>query len=178
MTMNKSMLHAHQEDFKIQKRILQTVEKNLSGKNKVHAEEIASSIMKQAFRYHLDPYIIAAVIKGESNFNPRAVGSMGEIGLMQLKEKTAIWISRKMHLKWEGKKSLYNPVRNIELGSAYLGYLNGRLGKSGGYLYLAAYNMGYYSVARNLAKKIHPEIYSKHIMKKYLTLNESTSTVL
>lgn len=128
--------------------------------------------MHESYKYHLDPYIIAAVIKGESRFNPKAIGSMGEIGLMQLKESTAKWIAKKMNIPWRGKKSLYDPLTNIKIGSAYLGYLNERLAEHGETLYLDAYNMGYGSVAKSLSKNIRPRIYSKNIMKMYLSLNE------
>lgn len=169
-------LHAHLEDPALRQRILKTVKENLSVKNKVYAHVITSTIMHEAYKYRLDPYIIAAVIKGESNFNPRAVGSMGEIGLMQLKESTAKWITKKMKISWRGKRSLYDPLTNIKIGSAYLGYLNEKLESHGGHLYLDAYNRGYWSVAKSLAKNIQPAIYSKNIMKKYLSLNSANES--
>lgn len=131
--------------------------------------------MTQSKKYKLDPYIVLAMIDGESSFNPVIVGSMGEVGLMQLRVSTAKWVCEKMDLNWQGNKSLKDPVINIKIGTAYLSYLRKRLGDRGGYLYLAAYNMGYQSLTRALAKKIHPTFYSKHVMKRYLTLNEKPS---
>ena len=56
-----------------------------------------------------------AVIKHESNFNPRATGKAGEIGLMQVKCRTA---------RGEGFKgacsSLYNVDNNLRYGMRYL----------------------------------------------------------
>ncbi|WP_432343619.1 lytic transglycosylase domain-containing protein [Shinella yambaruensis] len=56
-----------------------------------------------------------AVVRVESNFNPRARGSAGEIGLMQIKPATA----RMMGYRG-GAKGLYDPETNIKFGMKYL----------------------------------------------------------
>lgn len=170
------VLDANSYHPSIRQKILLTVKKNLPQKHKYAAHSITSTIMLQANKYKLDPYIITAVIAGESSFNPHAIGSLGEVGLMQLRENTAKWICMKMGLAWHGKKSLKDPMTNIRIGTAYLSYLHDRLGSRGGYLYLAAYNMGFVSVSRNLAKNVHPKKYSIHVMKRYITLNEKATT--
>ncbi|MEX3010109.1 lytic transglycosylase domain-containing protein [Hoeflea sp. TYP-13] len=57
-----------------------------------------------------------AVVRVESNFNPKARGRAGEIGLMQIKLATA----RLMGYKGS-KKGLYDPETNIKYGMKYLG---------------------------------------------------------
>jgi soluble lytic murein transglycosylase-like protein len=54
-------------------------------------------------------------VRVESNFNPRARGSAGEIGLMQIKPATA----RMMGYRG-GAKGLYDPETNIKFGMKYL----------------------------------------------------------
>lgn len=136
------------------------------------ASVVAETIMKQSTLHKIDPWMITAVIAGESSFNPNAIGPIGEIGLMQLRPKTAEWIAQKSNIKWKGKRHLKNPIYNIQIGVAYLGYLKKRYSPQGGHLYLAAYNMGESSLLRLLSNKIQPNVYRLHIMKNYLAINK------
>lgn len=67
-------------------------------------------------RSHGVPVKLArAVVRVESNFNPRARGRAGEVGLMQIKPSTARGIG------FSGSaKALYNPNTNLKWGMAYL----------------------------------------------------------
>ena len=56
-----------------------------------------------------------AVIKVESSFNPHAVGSVGEVGLMQLRPETAAMLGYK-----GGVTGLFEPEVNVHYGVAYL----------------------------------------------------------
>ena len=56
-----------------------------------------------------------AVVRVESNFNPKARGSAGEIGLMQIKPATA-----RMMGYSGSSKGLYDPETNIRFGMKYL----------------------------------------------------------
>jgi soluble lytic murein transglycosylase-like protein len=57
-----------------------------------------------------------AVVRVESNYNPKMRGSAGEIGLMQVKLQTA----RGMGYRGSAK-GLYEPATNIRYGMMYLG---------------------------------------------------------
>jgi soluble lytic murein transglycosylase-like protein len=75
----------------------------------------AALITKYAKKYGVSPELADAVVRIESNFNPKARGSAGEIGLMQIKPSTA----RMMGYSGSAK-GLYDPSTNIEYGMKYL----------------------------------------------------------
>lgn len=82
--------------------------------------------------------LVKAVIKVESNFNPRAVSKAGAIGLMQLMP---------VHFDTNGMSDPFNPRQNITAGSMYLGKLLKRY-KGDLVLSLSAYNAGPKAVDR------------------------------
>lgn len=134
--------------------------KHLSGR-------IANTIIEESEKYGFDPIFLMAVIENESSFNPKAIGTSGEIGLMQITPQTAEWITKKYNLDWKGKNSLKDPITNIRIGSAYLAYLREKF-EFQSQLYLAAYNMGSTNVRRALEKQILPKEYPSRVMKRYI----------
>lgn len=91
-----------------------------------------------AGKFRVDPKLVDAMIKVESQYNPRAVSSKGAMGLMQLIPATA---------ERFGVQNPFDPEQNVQGGVGYLRYLlnlfNGNLRLS-----LAAYNAGEHSVLR------------------------------
>ena len=98
-------------------------------------------------RYGVDPKLIMAMIKVESNFMPYAISSAGAVGLMQLLPSTA----RNMNIG-----NLYAPKENIEAGVRYFKYLyilfNGDYIKA-----IAAYNAGEKAVLKYNGIPPYPE---------------------
>lgn len=142
------------------------VKTSLAPKWKAQAKAISKTVIAESAKYKMDPVFVLAVIKTESKFNPVAVGSFGEIGLMQIKPDTAEWIAKKYKIRWEGKKTLENPASNIIIGMAYMNYLRSQFnGKA--LKYVSAYNMGPRNVRRLLAKNLKPAEYNSRVMKNY-----------
>lgn len=112
--------------------------------------------------YAVDPDLVRAVIKVESNFNPRAVSPKGARGLMQLMPQTARDL---------GVADVFDPALNIRGGVTYLSRLLSAL-EGNLPLSLAAYNAGLERVA---AKKEIPAIretrdYVEKVMNCYARL--------
>ncbi len=168
---DKSVVKKGEKASSLNDQIMMTVEKKLPKGFKALSWAVAHTIIEEAKKHNFDPYFVMAVIAGESSFNPRAVGPVGEIGLMQIRFTTGEWMAEIIGMKWKGEKTLRNPLDNIRLGTAYLAWLREKFDKNG-QLYIAAYNMGAKNVKNALEKKIRPKDYPKHVMKRYLAFYE------
>ncbi|WP_407353046.1 transglycosylase SLT domain-containing protein [Luteimonas sp. R10] len=103
-------------------------------------------IRSEAEKHALDPAWIAAEIRAESVFNPRARSSADARGLMQVLPATGAAVARRIGLSWRGGESLYDPATNIRLGTAYLREMKEKYGQP--YIAIAAYNAGPTPTAR------------------------------
>lgn len=111
-------------------------------------------ISKYSRENNLDPYMVAAVIRTESNFNPRAKSNKDAYGLMQITPETAEWVSNKMKLKDFEMSKLYEPEYSIKMGCWYLRDLANEFNNDPK-LYLAAYNGGRGNVEKWLNDSKH-----------------------
>jgi len=82
-----------------------------------------SLVQKAAATYNIDPLLILAVMREESNFSPTAVSSSGARGLMQLLPSTAEWIVESKLNQSFSEEALDDPDVNITLGAWYLRHL-------------------------------------------------------
>jgi len=89
----------------------------------------------------LDPYLVASLIRQESEFNPNAVSRANAVGLMQLLPKTGRLVAKQAKLKRYNASQLYTPAVNLELGTRYFRGMVDKFGGSFEYA-LAAYNAG------------------------------------
>lgn len=99
----------------------------------------ASLILDAARRHELDPALLTAVIRAESNFDPAAVSRRGAKGLMQLMPKTSALY---------GVADPLEPHANIDTGAKHLRSLLERY-RNNLELALAAYNAGEEAVERH-----------------------------
>ena len=123
-----------------------------------------SIIHKKAEKYRVDPHLVKAIIKTESNWNERAISMKGAIGLMQLMPSTV----HEMNVL-----DPFNPEDNIEGGTKYLRYLlqrfNGDLT-----LALAAYNAGPKAIEK--FGVVPPYGETKQYVKKVISLYNGNVT--
>ncbi len=108
-------------------------------------------IVNASKKYGVDPFLILAIAREESRYNPEAISPAGAIGLMQIMPSTARRLSQEIRsnasdggeMTLEGRRwhaLLTDPALNIELGAFYLSRLIKRYGVLS--YAIAAYNAG------------------------------------
>jgi len=135
-------------------RALQALKRAISGYFSMDVGELPSPYWQGLFprpywdplrRYSeengLDPYLVASLIRQESEFNPSAISHANAYGLMQLLPKTGKGEARKEGLHHYNTDSLLDPTTNIELGTHYFRQMIDHFGGQVEYA-LAAYNAG------------------------------------
>ena len=129
-------------------------------------QEIDAAIDQAASRHNVDPSLVRAVIKVESNFNPNAVSRKGAMGLMQLMPQTA----RRLNVS-----NPFDPEQNVDAGVRQLKQLMENYGGDVK-LTLAAYNAGPGAVARSAGVPHYTETrqYVKRITQLYYGGTDST----
>lgn len=122
-------------------------------------QKVQAWVDQIAPKYGIDPELVMAVISAESGFNINAMSNKNAQGLMQLIPETA---------QRFGVADIWNPVQNIQGGTAYLHWLlrhfNGKVE-----LVLAAYNAGEKNVERyqGIPPFEETQNYVKHILQRY-----------
>jgi soluble lytic murein transglycosylase len=100
-----------------------------------------TEVLRFALENQLDPYLVAALIRQESEFNPGAVSRANAFGLMQLLPATGKKTAKELHLRGFRTETLLLPNLNLQLGTRYfremVEHYNGQVEYA-----LAAYNAG------------------------------------
>jgi soluble lytic murein transglycosylase len=98
-------------------------------------------LVANAQRNDLDPYLVASLIRQESEFNAGVVSRANAWGLMQLLPSVGKSMAKKQGIKHFNQNDLLNPGVNLQLGTANLKLVLDRFGGQAEYA-LAAYNAG------------------------------------
>ncbi len=136
----------------------------LSRLSRREAARVARTLVAEARRASFSPEFVLAVIQVESGGNPFAVSPKGALGLMQLLPTTGRAVAAELGLRWDGPETLFDPVRNVRLGVAYLERLRARYGNLS--IALTAYNWGPTRVSDMLRRSERiPAGYSRRVFQ-------------
>lgn len=80
-------------------------------------------VYRYAEEYEVDPLLLFAIIKTESDFDPNATSNVGARGLMQMMEETFHWINTKIKNDKVSYSDMYKPEENIQYGAFLISYL-------------------------------------------------------
>lgn len=111
-------------------------------------------INKYSEEYDLDPYLVLAVIKTESNFEKKAISKKSAKGLMQIMDSTGEWAAKEIGINYFLPDMLYDEDLNIRIGTWYLNNLEKEFSDLD--LIIAAYNGG----SGNVNKWLGDDAYS------------------
>lgn len=119
-----------------------------------------NAIIEQAAKqYQLPVDLVRAVVRTESNYNPRARSYKGAMGLMQLMPATATWL---------GVEDAYDPIQNVFGGAKFLRLLANRF-KGDMILVIAGYHAGAGAVQKYGGVPPYPttRAYVKAVMRRF-----------
>ena len=132
-------------------------------KNDSSPQTINPFILTAATEHGVDPFLIKAIIKAESNFDPTAVSPKGAQGLMQLMPATA----RDLQVA-----DPFDPQANITGGTKYLRSLLDSY-RWDVELSLAAYNAGPGKVKDSIPNIFETKIYVSRVLGHYHLYREA-----
>lgn len=155
---SKRYLVLAEDDFMINK-------EKFSAKNSGNSTNkiIAEAVISAAKLTSIEPALLHAVIRVESNYNPNALSPRGAQGLMQLMPSTA---------KRFNVQNAYDPKQNVLAGARYLRELQ-TLFKGNLQLVLAAYNAGPNAVTKygfNIPPYLETRLYVPKVLSFYQQL--------
>ena len=146
------------------------ISKNNSTLDSKSIYEISKTIYEEAVKYNFNPLLITAIIKTESNYDPKAVSDSYAYGLCQVRRFIAPELAKNIGIKWDGaEKTLFDPIKNIQIGVYYLSILNRDFNdlKTA----VIAYNQGPYAVQERLTNNQElPNNYVDKVLNYYANL--------
>jgi soluble lytic murein transglycosylase len=108
---------------------------------KIYPIYYQKEIKESAEKHNIDPFLIAAMIRVETNYKYQLESSKGAVGLMQIMPDTANWIAENAGGQPLNAADLLKPDVNIFMGAWYMNWLSKHY--NGNVVYaIAAYNAG------------------------------------
>ena len=129
-------------------------------------DNIDEIIHRAARHFEVEPSLIRSVIKVESNYRPDVVSRGGSRGLMQIHPSLAKGIAKEAGVHYRGLKDLYDPRKNIRLGTHYISKLMDLFNDIPTAIF--AYSVGHHKAKRLLSADKSPRTpYTKRVIAEY-----------
>jgi len=132
--------------------------------------EIAKTIYEESIKYNFNPLLVTALIKIESNYDPKAISDSYAYGLCQVRRFIAPELAENIGIEWGGaEETLFDPIKNIQIGVYYLSILERDFNdlKTA----IIAYNQGPYAVQEQLTNNQElPNNYVNKVLNYYANL--------
>lgn len=132
------------------------------------SEELQNYTFEQCQKVNLDPKLVLAVIKVESNFKSDLISRTNDYGLMQINKVNHGWLKKKL-----GVTDFLDPKQNIDCGIYMLKELFDKY--SDDHKVLMAYNFGEGGMKRNWKKGVRSSKYSRKVLQTREELVGGTS---
>jgi len=127
---------------------------------------IAEIVFQESQRYGVDYRLVLAIMKIESNFKNHVTSSAGARGLMQIHPSLARGIAGEAGIHYTGAKDLFDPHKNIRLGTYYISLLMDMFDDMPTALF--AYSVGHHKAKRLMAADKNPHtFYTKKVISQY-----------
>ncbi|MBP1989414.1 lytic transglycosylase domain-containing protein [Paenibacillus eucommiae] len=108
---------------------------------KIYPIYYQQEIGEGAENHNINPFLLAAMIRVETNYQHHRESKKGALGIMQLMPDTAEWIAETAKFKLTSREDLLDVDVNINLGAWYINWLTQHY--NGNLIYaIAAYNAG------------------------------------
>jgi soluble lytic murein transglycosylase-like protein len=100
--------------------IFKAVEQLQIGFTEEETIRLSDVILEESKKYNYDPFFVMAIILTESSFRKGQTSHMGARGLMQLIPYVGQDVAERIGMPWNGRETLFEPVKNIKLGTLHL----------------------------------------------------------
>lgn len=161
-------------------KIYQILKSRRPDMNDAQAWRLSGVILSESSRHHLDPLLVTAIIRNESNFEHTAVSPVGARGLMQIMPDTGRYLAEALHREFGlhpagfHPELLDDPLHNIRLGTYYLRGLKNRFRDM--QLVLAAYNLGPGEIQNRIENDIEfSDRFANAVLETYRRYQEASA---
>lgn len=152
--------------------IFKAIEDFQIGFNSQEVGQLTHVVFEESNKYHYDPMFVLAIILTESSFKKGQKSGFGARGLMQVVPFVGKDLADRSGMEWNGSETLFEPEKNIKLGTLHLfeQILEfGDINKA-----LIAYNMGETRVRGMLRRNTPlPKKYLNKVLENYKMLKET-----